>query len=191
MFRSLFMQSFIFIGYRCTGKTTVARKLADRLGIPLFDSDVEIECRAGKSIAEIFAQEGESAFRDREESAIVEILARPSPFVLSTGGGAILRQSVRKRLRRAGRVIWLTATPETILRRMTNDAASKRMRPNLTALPMLDEITALLELRFSLYAETSHETIDTESRTADEIVEIVLHARRHEEHKDCTKDTQK
>ena len=86
------MQSFIFIGYRGTGKTTVAKTLAERLGIPAFDSDPEIERRAGKTIAAIFTQDGEAVFRDWEESVIAEILAKPNPLVLATGGGAILRE---------------------------------------------------------------------------------------------------
>lgn len=168
------MQSLIFIGYRGTGKTTIARKLANRLGISVFDSDTEIEHRAGKSIAEIFAQEGESAFRDKEESVIAEILDCPASLVLATGGGAILRSSTRARLHRAGHVIWLTATPETILQRITNDAASKTMRPNLTSLPMQEEIVTVLEQRKPLYSETAHELIDTDSQTADEIIESLF-----------------
>jgi len=168
------MQSFILIGYRGTGKTTVAQKLADRLEMPAFDSDVEIERHAGKSIAEIFAQDGELAFRNMEESVITEILARSMPLVLATGGGAILRSSTRERLRRSGRVIWLTATPATILYRITNDAASQTMRPNLTSLPMQEEIVAVLEQRKPLYAETAHAILDTDTLTTDEIVEILL-----------------
>jgi len=167
------MQSFIFIGYRGTGKTMVACKLAEQLEIPVFDSDSEIERRAEKSIAEIFAQDGEGVFRDWEESVIAEILAQPNPLVLATGGGAILRASTRARLRQSGHVIWLTASPETILRRITNDAASKTMRPNLTALPMYEEIIAVLEQRKPLYAETAHEIIDTDCRTINEIAEAV------------------
>lgn len=168
------MHSLIFIGYRGTGKTTAAKKIAAHLGIPVFDSDPEIERQTGKSIAEIFAQDGESAFREREESVIAEILASAMPLVLATGGGAILRESTRKRLRNAGRVIWLTATPETILHRITADAASQTMRPNLTALPMREEIITILEQRKPLYAETAHEIIDTDCRTAEEIMENVL-----------------
>ena len=168
------MQSFILIGYRGTGKTTVAQKLAARLEIPACDSDVEIERSVGKSIADIFAQDGESAFRDREESVIAEILSWSVSLVLATGGGAILRSSTRERLRQAGRVIWLTATPETILRRISSDAASQTMRPNLTALPMYEEIVAVLEQRTPLYAETAHETLETDTLTAEEIVETIL-----------------
>ena len=168
------MQSIILIGYRGTGKTTIVHKLAERLGVPCFDSDVEIERRAGKSIAEIFAQDGESAFRDMEESVIAEILAHPAPFVLATGGGAILRTRTREKLRLTGQVIWLTASPDTILRRITSDAASKTMRPSLTALPMQEEIIAVLEQRKPLYAETACQTIDTDTQTPDEIVEILV-----------------
>ena len=164
------MQSIIFIGYRGTGKTTVASTLAKRLGVPVFDSDIEIEHSAGKSIAEIFAQDGEPAFRDREESVIAEILARPNISVLATGGGAILRTDTRKRLRQAGQVIWLTATPETILRRISSDAATETMRPNLTSLPMYEEIVTVFNQRKPLYAETAHETIETDFQTIEEIV---------------------
>jgi shikimate kinase len=140
----------------------------------VFDSDPEIERLAGKSIAEIFAQDGEPAFRDLEESIIAEILSRPKPLVLATGGGAILRSGTRVRLRQSGQVFWLTAMPETILRRITGDAASQTMRPNLTSLPMLEEIETVLEQRKPLYVETAHKIIDVDFRTADEIVEIIL-----------------
>ena len=167
------MQSLILIGYRGTGKTTVAKKLAERLGISAFDSDNVIECRTGKSIAEIFALDGEPVFRDLEESVIAEILALPSPLILATGGGAILRASTRNRLCQAGKVIWLTATPETILRRITADAASQTMRPHLTSLPMRQEIVVILEQRQPLYAEVAHEIVATDSLTTDAIVETI------------------
>ena len=167
------MQAIILIGYRGTGKTTVARKLAEHLGVPAFDSDPAIERRAGKSIADIFAQDGEQVFRDWEESVIAEILADKSPLVLATGGGAILRAGTRERLRQSGRVIWLTASPETILRRISSDTASGTMRPSLTSLPMYEEIVSVLEQRKTLYAETAHETIDADCRTIDNIVEAI------------------
>ena len=168
------MQSIIFIGYRGTGKTTAARQIAEKLRIPVFDSDVEIEQHAGKSIADIFDQDGEPAFRDIEESVITGILARPRLLVLATGGGAVLRSGTRERIRHAGQVIWLTAAPETILRRITADAASKTMRPHLTSLPMLEEIQTVLEQRKPLYAETAHEIINTDFETTDAIVNRVL-----------------
>jgi shikimate kinase len=170
------MNSLILIGYRGTGKTTIARKLGEQLQIPVFDSDSEIEHHAGKSITDIFAQNGETEFRNIEESTIAEILQqhKSNPFVLATGGGAILRPETRCRLKNAGHVIWLTATPETIFQRIQLDPASGTMRPNLTSLTPLNEIIALLEKRNSLYSETAHEIIETDSCEINEITNRIL-----------------
>ncbi|MDR2440041.1 MAG: shikimate kinase [Planctomycetaceae bacterium] len=170
------MNSLILIGYRGTGKTTVAKKLAEQLQIPVIDSDWEIEHRSGKSIADIFAQDGEVIFRDLEESVIADILQQNylSPFILATGGGVILRPETRYRLKKAGHVVWLTATPETILDRIQGDPASATMRPNLTSLTQLDEIINLLEKRNPLYAETAHEIIKTDNLNTNEITDKIL-----------------
>jgi shikimate kinase len=172
------MNRLILIGYRGTGKTTIARLIGEQLKIPVIDSDSEIERGAGKSIADIFAQDGETVFRDREESTIAEILNTPNPFVLATGGGAILRSETRYRLKNAGHVVWLTATPETIFRRIRGDSASETMRPNLTSLPPMEEISTLLEKRNTLYAETAHEIIETDFRNTKEIAEQIINCTR-------------
>jgi shikimate kinase len=170
------MSALILIGYRGTGKTTIARKLGEQLQIPVFDSDSEIEQHTGKSIADIFAQNGEAAFRNIEESIIAEILQqnRQNPFVLATGGGAVLRPETCCRLKNAGHVVWLTATPETIFQRIQLDPASGTMRPNLTSLTPLEEITALLEKRNPLYSETAHEIIKTDLLEINEITNRIL-----------------
>jgi shikimate kinase len=170
------MNSLILIGYRGTGKTTIAQKLGEHLQIPVFDSDAEIEHHAGKSITDIFAQDGETEFRNIEESVIAEILQRNelNPFVLATGGGAILRPATRCRLKKAGRVLWLTAAPETIVQRIQLDPASGTMRPNLTSLTPLEEIIALLEKRNPLYSETAHDIIETDSLNINEITNRIL-----------------
>jgi shikimate kinase len=167
------MTNIILIGYRGTGKTSIAEQLGKHLQRQVYDSDPEIECLAGKSIADIFAQDGETVFRDQEETVIAEILRRSAPFVLATGGGAVLRSATRQRLRDAGRVIWLTAAPETILRRIASDASSRTTRPNLTSLPPLDEIKAMLEKREMFYAETAHKTIATDTLSMQEIVKLI------------------
>jgi shikimate kinase len=170
------MNSLILIGYRGTGKTTIARKLGEQLQIPVFDSDSEIERRVGKNIADIFAQDGEIEFRNIEESTIAKILQQniSNPFVLATGGGAILRSETRRRLNNAGRVIWLTATPETIFQRIQLDPASGMMRPNLTSLTPLEEIITLLEKRHPFYSETAHEIIKTDILKISEITNHIL-----------------
>lgn len=168
---------WILIGYRGTGKTTVARLLGERLGIPSADSDELIQVKAGKSIAEIFASDGEAFFRDLEAAAIAEILDAEQPLVLSTGGGAILRPETRQLLRNRGRVVWLTATPETILDRIQGDAGSAETRPDLTSLPPLDEIVSLLEKRRSFYDETAHATVPTDALDPENVVRHILDRR--------------
>ncbi|MGL4944173.1 MAG: shikimate kinase [Thermoguttaceae bacterium] len=163
--------SLILIGYRATGKTSVARIVAERLDLPWYDSDVLVTKAAQKSIADIFAQEGEEAFRDIEENVIASMLN--SPCVLATGGGAILRAATRQRLRAAGVVVWLTATPDTILARITGDPNSATTRPPLTSLAARDEIETLLKKRNPLYAETAHTTITTDEKSLDDVAEEV------------------
>ncbi len=128
------------IGYRGTGKTTVARLVAQRLGRESIDADKEIERRAGKTIAAIFADDGEPPFRDLE-SAVVADLAR-TRLVISTGGGAVLREANRAAMQAAGPIVWLTASVDTIAVRIAGDAATARLRPNLTAVGGKAEIEA-------------------------------------------------
>jgi shikimate kinase len=164
------------IGYRATGKTTLARLLAERLGWDWIDADVEIECRAGKTIAQIFAEDGEPVFRDIEAQVIAD-LCRRDPMVLAAGGGAPLRAESRQAMRQAGTVVWLSARPETILARMSGDTTTTTRRPDLTDKGPLQEIIHLLEVRTPIYQESAHCTVDTEGKTpnelADEIIEQV------------------
>lgn len=116
------------VGYRGTGKTTVARLLAERLGWQWLDADAVLEARFGRSIADIFAKDGEAAFR-RMETAVLEDLCRLREHVIATGGGVVLHASNRELMRRAGRIIWLNADVETIWARMESDAAAGKPRP--------------------------------------------------------------
>lgn len=164
---------FTLIGYRATGKTTLARLLAARLGWDWIDADVEIERRAGKSIAEIFAADGEPAFRDLEALVIAD-LCRRDRLVVAAGGGAPLRPESRQAMRKAGKVVWLTARPETILTRMTGDTTTAARRPNLTDSDPLAEIVELLKRREPIYRESADCVVDTEGRTPEELVEEIL-----------------
>jgi shikimate kinase len=161
------------IGYRATGKTTLARLLAERLGWDWIDADVEIEHRAGKSIAKIFAEDGEPAFRDLEALVIAD-LCRRDRLVVAAGGGAPLRPESRQAIRKAGKVVWLTARPETILTRMTGDTTTAARRPNLTDNDPLAEIVELLKRREPIYRESADCVVDTEGRTPDELAEEIL-----------------
>lgn len=161
------------IGYRATGKTTLAKLLAERLAWDWIDADVEIERRAGKSIAQIFADDGEPAFRDLEAKVIAE-LCRRDRLVVASGGGAPLRQESRQAMRDGGKVVWLMALPETILARMTIDHTTAARRPNLTDKTPLDEIVELLEKREPIYRESADWVVDTEGRTPEVLAAEIL-----------------
>jgi len=165
--------NLVLIGYRATGKTTLARLLAERLGWDWVDADVEIERRAGKPIARIFAEDGEPAFRDLE-SQVVADLCRSRGLVLAAGGGAPMREENRRRMRASGQVVWLVARPETILARMNADQTTAARRPSLTARDPLEEIVHLLEKRKPIYAATAHACVDTEGKSPEQLVEEIL-----------------
>ena len=165
--------NLVLIGYRATGKTTLARLLAQRLGWGWIDADVEIEQRAGKSIARIFAEQGEPAFRDLEAAVIAELCGRPR-LVLAAGGGAPLREESRRAMRNTGQVVWLTASPETIYARMTGDATTADRRPSLTNRSPLEEIQQLLGRREPIYRESAHLIVDTEGKPPEQLAEEIL-----------------
>jgi shikimate kinase len=161
------------IGYRATGKTTLAKLLAQRLGWQWIDADVEIERLSSKTIARIFAEDGEPAFRDLEAQVIAD-LCRYDKLVLAAGGGAPLCEENRRIMRQSGKVVWLKAQPETILKRMSGDATTVERRPSLTGRDPLDEIVQLLALREPMYRDTADFTIDTENRTPEELTAEIL-----------------
>jgi shikimate kinase len=161
------------IGYRATGKTTLARLLAERLGWDWVDADVEIERRAGKSIARIFAEDGEAAFRELEVEVTAD-LCRRDRLVLAAGGGAPLREENRRAMRAAGPVVWLKALPETIHRRMSGDATTAGRRPNLTTAGGVAEIVELLRRRQPIYQETADLEVDTEGKSPQELTAAIL-----------------
>ena len=152
------------VGYRATGKTTVGRLIAERLGVGFVDADASIERLAGKSVREIFRDDGESTFRDCE-SAVLWDLATAHEWaghVVSTGGGVVLRPENRAVLR-TGFVVRLTASAAAIHARMLADAAGPR--PNLTPAGGLAEVEALLAAREPLYREVADLTVPTEGRS--------------------------
>ena len=167
--------NLVLIGYRATGKTSLAKLLAERLNWDWIDADVEIERRAGKTIARMFADDGEPAFRDLEVQVIADLCAR-SRLVIAAGGGAPMREESRRAMRAGGTVVWLQARPETILARMTGDATTATRRPDLTDKNPLDEVLHLLEKRTPIYRETGHLAIDTEGRSLEELATTILAA---------------
>jgi shikimate kinase len=160
------------IGYRGTGKTTVGRLLADRLGFDFADADAELERRLGRTIAELFASGREPLFRDEEERTVAELTARTG-LVLATGGGAVLREASRAALRRFGPVVWLRAEPEVLAERLRADRAA---RPALTSAGTLAEIAAVLAEREPIYRAVADVAIETGGRPVETVVEAILTA---------------
>lgn len=168
------LSRIFLIGYRGTGKSTVGRLLAARLGWPFADADVELEARAGRPIAEFFRDAGEPAFRDLE-SLVLADLADRSPIVVATGGGVILRPANRELLRHAGYVAWLQADPATVQARLSADPTTAARRPTLTV-GGLAEVVELMRTREPLYREAAHAAFDA-AASPDAVAAAILSAR--------------
>lgn len=161
------------IGYRGTGKSTVARLVAQRWGRAWVDADEWLERRAGRTIREIFASDGEAVFRDLESAVVAELAARDET-VIALGGGAILREPNRAAIQGRGLVVWLKALPHTLAARLQHDPSTDQRRPALTSLGGLAEIEQLLAAREPLYAQCADVVIDTEGREPSEITDMIL-----------------
>jgi shikimate kinase len=162
--------NIVLIGYRGTGKSTVGRLLAARLGRELVSTDAEIVKRAQRTIPEIVAQEGWEYFRD-VESDICRELASRDQLVIDTGGGAILRAQNVEALKKNGAVFWLTASVETIVKRIGGD----NQRPSLTGTKsFVDEIQDVLWERTPKYQAAADHIITTDNRSINQLVETVL-----------------
>jgi shikimate kinase len=163
------------VGARGTGKTTVGRMLADALGWRFVDADDAIEAVAGKSVAAIFQDEGEAAFRELEAAAVGAWVG-VDRLVLATGGGAVLRADSRQALKQCGLVVWLTAPPAVLWGRLQADPATAARRPNLTATGGLEEVEQVLAAREPLYRETATLAVDTAGRSPAEVAAVILNA---------------
>jgi shikimate kinase len=162
------------IGYRGSGKTNVAPRVATRLGWSWIDADDEIERRAGKTIATIFADDGEAAFRDWESGILEELVSRDRT-VLALGGGVVLRAENREQLGDGrGKVVWLKAAPHTLQQRIAADVTTTVRRPNLTAAGGLLEIQLLLNQREPLYKECADLIVDTEGKTPETVAAEIV-----------------
>jgi shikimate kinase len=166
------MTNVVLIGYRGAGKTTVGQLLAARLGLSFVDTDALVAQRAGRSIADIFAESGEAAFRDLEAD-VIQAVAAQAGIVLSAGGGAVLRDENVRALRACGAVFWLTADADTLWARMRADPASAQQRPRLTEHDGIEEVRKLLVGREGAYACCAHHRIDVAARTPEQVVEAI------------------
>ena len=159
----------VLVGFMGTGKTTVGKHLAERLRFAFVDVDRRVEKASGKTISEIFAKSGESAFRNLESEAVSALTANDRQ-VIATGGGVLLRAENRKKLRASGFLVCLSAAPGTILKRTQKN----RKRPLLAGHgPPLERVKTLLDQRKALYAR-SNIRVNTDGKTVPAIVQEIM-----------------
>lgn len=162
--------NIVLIGYRGTGKSTVGKVLAVKLGRGLVSTDKEIVRRAGRSIPEIVSEHGWEHFRDLESEVCKDLAGREN-LVIDTGGGAILRQQNVDVLKQNGLLFWLTASVETIAGRIGGDT----QRPSLTGTKsFMEEIQEVLRERTPRYRAAADHMLPTDGRSINQLVENIL-----------------
>ena len=156
------------------GKSTVGRLCAQRLDRPFVDVDELVEATAHRPVAEIFATDGEAAFRGLERSALADACASPQALVIACGGGAMGDADNRKRVRADGCVVWLTADPATLAARV-GEGVARDQRPLLVGgdAPVAT-LERLASLRAPAYAAAAHATVDTAGLAVDAVADRVL-----------------
>lgn len=157
------------VGLPGSGKSTIGRQLARRLGVPFADTDHVIEQQLGCSIREYFEREGEDRFRDVEEAVIDELTTRHDG-VIATGGGAVLRPANRAHLRERAKVIYLRSSPEEVFRRLRHDTN----RPLLQVKDPLGRLRDLYAVRDPLYREAAHFVIETGRPTVSTLINMIM-----------------
>jgi shikimate kinase len=172
------MKNIILTGFMGTGKTAVGRRLAMLLNMELIDVDTEIEKSQQMTINEIFRQVGEPRFREIE-TEMIQKLSERKDVIISTGGGAVLKQKNMDALRKQGIIICLMASPQTILKRTSHNSN----RPLLKVEDPFEKIKELLNFRKPFY-EKADILIDTEDKTplqiAEEIIDKIKDSRSQE-----------
>ncbi|NOZ77072.1 MAG: shikimate kinase, partial [Euryarchaeota archaeon] len=161
------MKNIVLTGFMGAGKSSVGRALAGKTGMPVVDTDEEVEKEAGRTVAEIFETRGEEGFRELESRVVARVSALEGHIIV-TGGGVVLRKENMEALRKNGVIFYLSAPPEVIYGRVKD----QRHRPLLRVEDPLGRIRELLEHRAPFYADHDF-AIDTSDLTVDEVAEEV------------------
>ena len=156
------------VGLMGAGKSAIGRRLAARLGLPFFDSDVEIESEVGMSISEIFKKKGEAAFRSKELKVIKSLLSGPV-HILATGGGSFIQPETRKELASRARTVWLKADLDVLVERVLH----RSNRPLLKTGSPQDVLAQLIKERYPIY-ELADITIKSDSGPHEALVDKIL-----------------
>lgn len=162
-------KNIVLIGFMGSGKTSVGVKLSYRLHLPVADTDKMIEQRQGRSISDIFAGEGEEAFRQMETELLREIAEKNYERILSVGGGTPVREENRELLGRCGTVVYLRAKPETIYERLKDDTT----RPLLQCEDPSRRIRELLAKREEAYSGCADVIVDVDDAPMEDILDQI------------------
>lgn len=161
----------LLVGMMGAGKTTTGELVARRLGWDYRDSDADVEALTGRTVPELFARDGEAAFRKAEAKVLADACMRERPEVISVAGGAVLNEDNRKLIRESGTVVWLRADPQRLAERVGDG----------TGRPLLDDdpgaaLARLAVERAPYYAEVADAVIDVDDLTVEEVADRVLAA---------------
>jgi len=165
--------NLFLIGYRCTGKTSVGRSLAEDLGWSSVDTDALIVEQQKMSIKEIVGAHGWEKFRQMEH-AVLKTVCASNRQVVATGGGIVLNADNVRLMKRNGTIIWLRAEYETIKTRMMRDKDSPDFRPALTLKDSLSDIAETLQTRKPIYQKTMDLFVDTDDHDVAEVANIMI-----------------
>jgi shikimate kinase len=166
-------ERLLLVGMMGAGKSTVARLAADRLGWTWVDTDTEVSRTGGAPVPELFARHGEAEFRRGEAAALEAALQLEGPLVVSVGGGAVLDPGNRDVLRTAGIVVWLRATPETLIGRV-HDGAGRPLLVGDTPQEREATLRRIDAERRPFYAEVADDIVDVDHFAPDEVAEYLL-----------------
>src|SRR5687767_10814924 len=164
-------RSIVMIGMPGCGKSALGRRLAPRLELPFVDVDEEIERAAGKSIKDIFADHGETYFRDGERRVIARLLAS-GPQVMATGGGALLNEETRANIRRSGVSVWVRADVAVLVRRVTK----RNSRPLFEGRDAEMVVRDLMQARYPIYEAVADITVESRDVPHEIIVDEIIAA---------------
>jgi len=165
--------NIVLVGFRCSGKTTLGKALAERLGLKFVDADELVEQKHQMTIKEIFEKKGESVFRLWECDAISEV-AKLDGHVIATGGGAVLRYKNIHNLKRSSVVVFLSVAPDTAFERIQRDPKTRSRRPSLTPKDPHTEVREQYRLREPIYKSVADIVIDTTELPVGDCIDRIL-----------------
>ncbi len=163
------MSNLILIGFMGCGKSTLGIRLSYRLRKPFLDTDKQIENEQKMSISELFEKQGEMYFRDLETNCLKDLFDAKEEYVISTGGGIVLREENRRLLKELGTVVYLKVTPQTVYERLKND----KTRPLLKGENPFEKMNRMMEQRNRFYEDAAQIIVEADDKSIEELTDEI------------------